>query len=94
VFPEGGIDPEGRMRPFQPGAFRVAMESGRPIVPVVLRGTRHVLEGGFFHVRRGPIGAAVQPPIHTTVRGRAEVARLRDVAQEQMAELLESADVS
>jgi len=39
IFPEGGRgNPDGSMRKFKPGAVRMAMEAGVPILPVTIRG--------------------------------------------------------
>ena len=43
IFPEGGIAPRGRQLPFKSGAFRLAVDTGTTVVPVVLRGTGEVL---------------------------------------------------
>src|SRR5438552_5100110 len=39
VFPEGMAGPSDELLPFRLGAFRAAVEAGRPIVPVTLEGT-------------------------------------------------------
>jgi 1-acyl-sn-glycerol-3-phosphate acyltransferase len=38
VFPEGGRSPDGRLQPFRPGAFRLALATGAPVVPVTIAG--------------------------------------------------------
>jgi 1-acyl-sn-glycerol-3-phosphate acyltransferase len=43
IFPEGTRSRTGKLRAFKPGAFRLALETGRPILPVVLVGTFPVL---------------------------------------------------
>jgi 1-acyl-sn-glycerol-3-phosphate acyltransferase len=43
LFPEGTRSPDGRLRPFRDGAFRLAAEAGVPIIPVVVTGTRDAL---------------------------------------------------
>ncbi|MFW6303258.1 MAG: lysophospholipid acyltransferase family protein [Candidatus Sumerlaeota bacterium] len=45
-FPEGHRSRDGRLQPFQSGAFRVAAATGMPIVPVVLEGTENLLPVG------------------------------------------------
>jgi 1-acyl-sn-glycerol-3-phosphate acyltransferase len=43
LFPEGGRgNADGSMRRFKPGAVRMALESGVPILPVTIRGGEHV----------------------------------------------------
>jgi 1-acyl-sn-glycerol-3-phosphate acyltransferase len=43
IFPEGGRSPDGWTQPFKGGAAYLARRTGRPVVPVYLHGTRHVL---------------------------------------------------
>ncbi len=37
VFPEGTVSPDGTIMPFRTGAFRSAVEAGRPVYPVAIR---------------------------------------------------------
>jgi 1-acyl-sn-glycerol-3-phosphate acyltransferase len=39
VFPEGTRTEDGNLRPFKNGAFQAAVLTGKPIVPVAIRGT-------------------------------------------------------
>jgi 1-acyl-sn-glycerol-3-phosphate acyltransferase len=43
IFPEGGRSPDGWTQPFRGGAAYLARRTGRPVIPVYLHGTRHVL---------------------------------------------------
>jgi 1-acyl-sn-glycerol-3-phosphate acyltransferase len=64
-FPEGTFTAATGLRPFRLGAFEAAVETGAPVIPVALRGTRHVLRDGAWLPRPGPIrvwiGAAIVP---------------------------------
>lgn len=42
-FPEGSRSKDGKLKSFKPGAFRLAMSSQVPILPVVLHGTSRML---------------------------------------------------
>ena len=46
IFPEGTRSRSGEMEHFKSGAFRLALESGRPIVPIVIAGTQNVISKG------------------------------------------------
>jgi 1-acyl-sn-glycerol-3-phosphate acyltransferase len=43
IFPEGGRSPDGWTQEFRGGAAYLARRTGRPVVPVYLHGTRHLL---------------------------------------------------
>jgi 1-acyl-sn-glycerol-3-phosphate acyltransferase len=56
MFPEGTRSPNGRMRRFKPGAFELALNTRRPILPIVIRGTSEALpKRGFVLRGRHPI---------------------------------------
>ena len=42
-FPEGTRSPDGEMKPFKQGAFRLALQSRTDILPIVIRGSRHAI---------------------------------------------------
>jgi len=52
IFPEGGRSPDGWAQEFRGGAAYLASRTGRPVVPVHLDGTRHILAKGGGSVRR------------------------------------------
>jgi 1-acyl-sn-glycerol-3-phosphate acyltransferase len=82
VFAEGTFVPESGVRPFQLGAFRAAVKTGRPIVPVALRGARHFHRDGTILPKPSQIKLIVCPALFPKdgLAGRewAEVLRLRD----------------
>jgi 1-acyl-sn-glycerol-3-phosphate acyltransferase len=43
LFPEGTRSEDGRLKTFRDGAFRLAMDAGVPVVPVVVTGTGDAL---------------------------------------------------
>jgi 1-acyl-sn-glycerol-3-phosphate acyltransferase len=85
VFAEGTFTAQAGVRPFSLGAFRAAVKTGRPIVPVALRGTRRFLRDGTFlpkHTRISVIACpALVPAPEAPGREWAEVLRLRDEAR-------------
>jgi 1-acyl-sn-glycerol-3-phosphate acyltransferase len=82
VFAEGTFTAQPGLRQFQLGAFRAAVKTGKPIVPVVLRGVRQLLRDETLLPKPSAISVIVCPPIFPspTPNGRewAEVLRLRD----------------
>jgi 1-acyl-sn-glycerol-3-phosphate acyltransferase len=84
VFAEGTFTAQPGVRPFQLGAFRAAVKTGRPIIPVALKGARRFLRDGTVLPRPSQIVVTICPPIVPAPEaGRewAEVLRLRDEAR-------------
>ena len=94
VFPEGTFTSDEGVRPFQLGAFKAAVDTGAPIIPVSLAGTRHKLRDGTFLPRPGNITITISAPIFpqapsgaATQEGSAgwhELIRLRDATREEI----------
>jgi 1-acyl-sn-glycerol-3-phosphate acyltransferase len=60
MFPEGTRSPDGRLRSFKTGAFEVAKDAGKPILPIVVTGTSNALpKRGFVLRGRHPIRVKV-----------------------------------
>lgn len=78
IFPEGTFTPYSGLRPFQMGAFKSAVESGCPILPVTLCGTRTVLRDGSWLPRFGRIRVVASPVIKPDGRSWSDMIRLRD----------------
>jgi 1-acyl-sn-glycerol-3-phosphate acyltransferase len=81
VFPEGTFFRSPGLLPFRLGAFKAAVDAGRPVVPIALRGTRHVFPDGTWLFRHGPIDVTIGPPLGPEGREWQEMVRLRDEAR-------------
>ncbi|MEB2313343.1 MAG: lysophospholipid acyltransferase family protein [Sorangiineae bacterium] len=88
MFPEGTRSPDGRLLPFKPGAFQLAIEAGVPIVPVALAGTRHCRPKGSRWFGKARAHARVLEPISTAGMGPADIERLAEMTRRQIAEAL------
>jgi 1-acyl-sn-glycerol-3-phosphate acyltransferase len=64
IFPEGTRTLDGRLGPFRRGGFFLALESGAPIVPVTIIGTRALMPKGQWFARRGTIKVVFHEPVH------------------------------
>jgi 1-acyl-sn-glycerol-3-phosphate acyltransferase len=95
IFPEEGRSPERGMRPFQRGAFLLAIRSELPILPLAIDGTYEVFRVGAKRITPGVVTLRVGTPIETAgVTVRAKDA-LSAQARSQIESLLgESAVVS
>jgi len=66
VFPEGTRSQDGNLLPFKKGAFRIAIDNGLPILPVVLEGTDRVSRPGSKLFFPGEASATILEPIVTS----------------------------
>jgi 1-acyl-sn-glycerol-3-phosphate acyltransferase len=85
VFPEGTFVRAPGLLPFRLGAFRAAVDAGRPVVPVAVRGTRHVLPDETWLFRHGPIAVTIGTPLTPQAEGWPEMVRLRDLVLAEIA---------
>lgn len=63
IYPEGTRSPDGRLYRGKTGAARMAIESGVPIIPVVMVGTDEVNPIGSRMWRRGHVQTIFGPPV-------------------------------
>lgn len=85
-FPEGTFQADPGIMRFRPGAFVAATRGDMPVVPIAIRGSRHILPAGRLLPRRGPLEIDILPaiapgdPDFESSRGLAEAARQRIIA--------------
>jgi 1-acyl-sn-glycerol-3-phosphate acyltransferase len=65
IFPEGGRTSDGRIKPFLPGAFFLAIKAQVDVVPVALVGTYELLPMNTYHIKPRPLEMRVGAPIST-----------------------------
>lgn len=87
-FPEGTRSKDGRIRRFQAGAFRLAIDAGVPVLPIAVDGTRDAIpKHGWRFAQRVFARVKVLPPVDTRgwrpdeAAALAETVRQRIVAQ-------------
>lgn len=78
VFPEGGRTEDGRVMPFKRGGFLLAIQSGLPVVPVSLDGSRAVMPRGRLMVCPAIVRVTVHDPIPTAGLTRDDARALAD----------------
>jgi 1-acyl-sn-glycerol-3-phosphate acyltransferase len=77
-FPEGTFTRAPGLLPFRTGAFLAACELGRPVVPVVIAGTRAVLRADQWFPRRGSVRVVQLEAIAPDGKDFTAAIRLRD----------------
>ena len=83
-FPEGTFTRVSGLRPFRMGAFVVAANTGVPVVPAAICGTRTMLRDGRWWLRRGTITITFGAPLLPVADARdafAAAVVLRDAAR-------------
>jgi len=65
VFPEGTRSVDGDPLPFKKGAFRIAIDTGLPLLPVVIDGTDRVSRSGSKVFHRGKVVVRILEPLTT-----------------------------
>lgn len=78
IFPEGTRSRGGELLPFKDGAFRLAIEAGVPVLPIVVAGTRHAMAKGSFRFQHARAAVRVLAPIETTGMTLDDVPALRE----------------
>lgn len=76
LFPEGTRTRDGSLQPFKKGGFKFALQTGLPVVPVTIVGTRQVLPRDSLVFRPGPVQMYLGAPIPTATLTDADLPAL------------------
>jgi 1-acyl-sn-glycerol-3-phosphate acyltransferase len=90
IFPEGTRSRDGNIRPFKKGGFVMAIDSGVPIVPVVITGTRAIMPKGKFRVYPGHVRMVIHQPIGTSTYTRETKEALMESVRRVICEKFET----
>ncbi|MCU7938052.1 MAG: AMP-binding protein [gamma proteobacterium symbiont of Bathyaustriella thionipta] len=82
IFPEGTFTRITGLRPFRMGAFTTAAQTGKPVIPLTLSGTRSILGAATWFPRQGSVSIHISQPIYPLDSGWNEAIRLRDKARQ------------
>jgi 1-acyl-sn-glycerol-3-phosphate acyltransferase len=86
LFPEGGRSPDGWLQEMKPGAAFVAAKAQRPLVPMWITGTEHLLPKGAKRLRRGKVDVLIGEPVIPEAKEDARALHARfEVALRQLA---------
>jgi 1-acyl-sn-glycerol-3-phosphate acyltransferase len=84
IFPEGTRSEDGKLQPFKPGGFHLALRSGCDIVPVTITGSHRVAPKGSRTIRKGTIGLTLGEPIRLKGQTRKNMTQVMDRVREAM----------
>lgn len=92
MFPEGTRSRDGRMGAFKNGAFTLALQLQRPIVPIAIHGTSSIMPAGrYLSILPGTVVLEVLEPIATERCCIEDRVALRDLVAQRIAERLAAA---
>jgi len=92
IFPEGGRgEPTGSTRRFKPGAVRMALETGVPILPVTIRGGHRVWPSTFRFPRLAHVEVIYHSPINIEPREGEDVRECARRETERLSQIIKSA---
>ena len=86
IFPEGTRykGEEGGAGEFKNGAFRIAVKTGAPLVPVAISGARGLFESHGNRATPGAVRIAILPPIQTEGMSKAEQKQVPDAVRQSI----------
>jgi 1-acyl-sn-glycerol-3-phosphate acyltransferase len=94
VFAEGTRSRDGDLHPFKKGAFRMAISTGLPVVPVTVNGTWEVWPPGSKLFYKGHADVVIHEPIPTADLSARDIDALRsrvyEIIENQFHELHQS----
>lgn len=90
IFPEGQMNRTSHpLTDFYDGAFRIAIETQTPIMPMVMRNSRRLMPRDRFEIRPGTITTLFLDPVSTAGLTMADVPALKQQVYEKMKEKAE-----
>lgn len=79
IFPEGTVNKNKQLlNPFHDGAFRIALESGTPLVPVAIAGAGRLMPPKGMLMRPGTIRVQILPPVPVSGLSTADLPALKE----------------
>lgn len=92
IFPEGGRgNPDGEMIRFKPGAVRMAVEAGVPILPVTIRGAHRVWSKTQKFPRFARVEITYHPLFHVEHNERTDARAQARLSSERLTNIIGSA---
>ncbi|MEQ9593522.1 MAG: lysophospholipid acyltransferase family protein [Cyclobacteriaceae bacterium] len=89
IFPEGTQNRSKEiLQPFYDGAFRIAIETGQPILPVVVINAGKLMPPSRFHIEPGTISITVGKEIETSNLSMEDTKMLKEKVFDTMTEMI------
>jgi 1-acyl-sn-glycerol-3-phosphate acyltransferase len=86
IFPEGTRTRTGEMLPFRNGAFRLALETGRPIQPLAVSGTRQAIQADSPLFGQANVTVRILDQVSVEGLGLDDISELRDRVRTMISE--------
>jgi 1-acyl-sn-glycerol-3-phosphate acyltransferase len=91
IFPEGTQNrTRETLQPFYDGAFRIAVETQQPIIPIVVLGAGEIMPPGKVFIKPGKIVVAIGEEIATAGLTLSDVKELREKVFGVMTQMIAS----
>ena len=95
LFPEGTRSPSGRMRAFKPGAFEIALQAKRPVLPIAVEGTARALpKRGFVLQGRHPIRVTILDPLPYELFAGQDAQEVSERVRARIAQVVEEKELT
>ena len=93
MFAEGTRSATGELQPFKKGPFVLAIETGAPVIPAAIVGSREVMAKGSWRVHPGPVRVRIGAPISVDGLTHDDREALSQVTHDAVAQLKAGAPV-
>lgn len=66
IFPEGTRSRTNNVQPFKKGGFFLAVDSGVPIIPIIIHGTEQIMAKNQISIKPGNVTLEISKPINSS----------------------------
>jgi fatty-acyl-CoA synthase len=85
IFPEGTFSYSAGLKPFKSGAFKTAIDTQTPIIPIALQSTRYILRDGSYLLKPKVIHVHISKPIAPRGNDWQALMHLKTFVREEIA---------
>jgi 1-acyl-sn-glycerol-3-phosphate acyltransferase len=84
IFPEGTRSTDGQIQDFRPGAFHLALKSGRDVVPITINGSYRIMPKSSFRINKGTFVMRFGKPIPVKGYTKKDTVKLMALVRDTM----------